>query len=124
MKLAAWVVVAVVAVSSACACKGSSKGGGTGPGTGSGSGTGAVDAAACDAHLEHVRGLYAAAAGRKEMSEAEVADNVDMVMKECRAAPAKVAPCLAKVTAVAQLEDQCLPVLDEEGREGQVFLDR
>lgn len=122
MKLAACLAVAVVAVSSACACKGSKGGGGTGPGTGSGGGTGVVDAAACDGQLEHVRGLYAAAAERAGMSEGEVADNVDMVLKECRAAPGKVVPCLAKVTAVAQLESQCLPALDDEGREGQVFL--
>ena len=121
MKLAALVVV--IAASAACACKGS-KGGGTGPGTGggTGSGSGAVDAAACDGQVEHVRGLYQAAAARTSMSEAEVADNVDMVLKECRAAPAKVVPCLARATAVAQLEDRCLPVLDDEGREGQVFL--
>jgi hypothetical protein len=71
-----------------------------------------------------VRGLYEAAAARGGMSEVEVADNVAMVLKECRAAPGKVGPCLGKATAVAQLESQCLPVLDDEGREGQVFLSR
>lgn len=118
MKLAGWVVIVAVVVETACACKGSSSGGGTGPGTG----TGTIDASACDAQLEHVRGLYGTASGRVEMSEGEVADNVDMVMRECKAAPAKVAPCLAKATAVAQLERTCLPPLDDDGREGQVFL--
>ena len=120
MKLAAWVVMVAVVVETACACKGSSSGGGTGPGTGSGTGT--IDGSACDAQLEHVRGLYGAASGRVEMSEGELADNVDMVMRECKAAPAKVVPCLAKATAVAQLEGTCLPPLDDDGREGQVFL--
>lgn len=120
MKHAAWIVVLLVAAETACACKGSSRGPGTGPGTGSGS----VDASACDGQLEHVRGLYQAAAERAGMNEGEVADNVAMVMTECKAAPAKVVPCLAKVTAVAQLEGACLPALDDEGREGQVFLDK
>ncbi len=123
MKVAAWIVVAVVAAEAACACKGSSRGPGTGPGTGSGSG-GPVDASACDRQLDHVRALYQAAAERTGMNEAEVGDNVAMVMTECKAAPAKVVPCLARVTAVAQLESTCLTALDDEGREGQVFLTR
>ncbi len=53
----------------------------------------------------------------------EVADNVAMVMAECKAAPARVVPCLREVTAVAQLERTCLAPLDDEGREGQIFLD-
>lgn len=122
MKLAAWLLIAVAAAETACACKGSSRGPATGPGTGSGSGS--LDASACDAQLEHVRGLYRAAAERAGMNEAEVADNVAMVMTECKAAPAKVVPCLARVTAVAQLESTCLPALDDEGREGQVFLNQ
>lgn len=123
MKLAAWLVLALVAVDAACACKGSSSGGGTGPGTGGGSGS-ALDPAACDPQEAHVRDLYQASAERTKMSEAEVGDNVAMVMKECRAAPAKLVPCLARVTAVAQLEATCLPALDDDGREGRVFLDR
>ena len=125
MKVPAWIVIVVVAAEVACACKGSSRGPGTGPGTGSGSGSGSLDASACDGQLEHVRALYQAAAARtamKDMTEAEVGDNVAMVMTECKAAPAKVVPCLARVTAVAQLEHTCLPALDDDGREGQVFL--
>ena len=118
MKHAACVVILVAVVQTACACKGSK----SSPGTGPGSGPAVVDASACDGQLEHVRGLYQAAAERAGMNEAEVADNVAMVMTECRAAPAKVVPCLAKVTAVAQLEGTCLPALDDDGREGQIFL--
>lgn len=125
MKLAALVVAVSVALTSGC-CKGSGAGGtggGTGAGTGSGSG-GALDAAACDAQEAHVRELYQAAAARTSMSEAEVGDNVAMVLKECRAAPVKVVSCLARATAVAQLEGTCLPALDDDGREGRVFLDQ
>jgi hypothetical protein len=123
MKLAAWIMVALVALVAglgACACKGSSSGG-TGPGTGNGTGSG-LDAAACDGEEAHVRELYQAAAARTDLRDDEVADNVAMVMKECRAAPAKLVPCLARATAVAQLEGSCLPALDDDGREGQVFL--
>ena len=69
-----------------------------------------------------MRELYQASAERTGMTEAEVADNVAMVMSECRAAPSKVVPCLVRSTAVAQLESACLPQLDDDGREGQVFL--
>jgi hypothetical protein len=117
MKRAAWVMVAIVAAGASCACKGS-KGGGTGPGTGGGSGG---EPAACDAQREHVRGLYQAAGG---LSDVEVADNVAMVIKECRAAPDRVVACLARVTAVVELERACLPALDDEGRDGHVFLAR
>jgi len=125
MKPAAWLLIALVAALASCACKGSSHGGtgpGAGSGTGGGSGSGGGDATACDTQLEHVRGLYQAAAERTGMSEGEVTDNVAMVMSECKAAPSTVLPCLVKVTAVAQLESACLPALDDEGREGQVFL--
>jgi hypothetical protein len=133
MKLAAWIVGVAIAAAAGCACKGSrtvgtGTGTGTGPGTGTGTGTGVVDATACDGQLAHVTALYQAAAERtaerQELTEVEIADNVAMVMKECRAAPAKVVPCVALSTAVAQLERQCLPALDDDGREGQVFLDR
>ncbi len=137
MKLAGWLVVVVVAALAACACKGQGSGGGTGPGTGSGTGpgSGVADASACDGQAEHVRGLYEAAAARvatgtppptatAATAGTEVADNVAMVMAECKAAPARVVPCLRKVTAVAELERTCLAPLDDEGREGQVFLDR
>lgn len=123
MKLAAWIVVIAVTADAACACKGSGSGGtGPGTGTGTGPGTGAVDASACDGQAGHVRELYQALAGRTDLSPGEVDDNVAMVMTECKAAPARVVPCLTKVTAVAQLESTCLAPLDDEGRDGQVFL--
>ena len=133
MKLAGWLVVVGVAAQTACACKGSGSGGGTGPGTGTGSGTGVDDASACDGQAEHVRGLYEAAAARvptgtpmptaTATAGTEVADNVAMVMAECKAAPARVVPCLREDTADAQLERTCLAPLDDEGREGQIFRD-
>ncbi|HVV82099.1 MAG TPA: hypothetical protein VHE35_03430 [Kofleriaceae bacterium] len=132
MKLVAWVVMVALAAEAACACKGSSSGHATGPGAGTGgsagSGSGgaliAVDPATCDGQTDHVRSLYQAAATHTDMTPEEVDDNVGMVMKECQGEPARVVPCLAKATAVAQLESTCLAPLDDDGREGKVFLGR
>lgn len=120
MKLAA---VALVLLAVGCGCKGHST---TGPGggTGSGSGTGTAgggDPARCDGLAAHVEGLYRASAERTKMTDGEIADNVAMVLASCRAAPDRVVACADKATAVAQLETQCLPALDDEGTEGEQF---
>lgn len=117
MKLLAVVLCAALA---ACACKGRSQPG-TGPGTGSGSGGGG-DPATCDAIAAHVERLYRAEGERTKATDAEVADNVAMAMADCRSAPAQVAPCAAKATAVSVLERDCLPALDDRGTEGEQFL--
>jgi hypothetical protein len=117
-----FVLAALVCVG--CACKGSSSGGGTGPGTGSGSGSGKPvvgDPATCDAIEAHVEDLYRAAAERTKMTDGEVADNVAMVLRDCKAAPDRVVACVKKATAVAQLESQCLAPLDDQGSEGEQF---
>lgn len=113
-------LVAMVAVG--CACKGSSSGGGTGPGSGSGTGSAAGDPAACDGITAHVETLYRASAERTKMTDGEIADNVAMVLAECKDAPARVVPCVQKATAIAQLEGQCLAPLDDDGSEGERFL--
>ena len=56
--------------------------------------------------------------------EGAAADNTAMALAACRDAPARVAPCLATAKDVATLERTCLPQLDDEGSEGDVFLGR
>lgn len=115
----------------ACGCKGGSAtkpGPGTGTGTGTSTGTGG-DPAACDGIVAHVTDLYRAAAERSQqaeaerarMTEAEVADNVAMVLAECRTSADRVVACATKATAVTQLERTCLAPLDDEGSEGERF---
>ena len=121
MKLCAVVLCAVLA---ACACKGRS-GPATGPGGGSGSGSGSGppgDPAACDAVAAHLTELYRAEGERTGATPDEITDNVAMALADCKAAPAAVAPCAARATAVAVLERDCLPALDERGTEGERFL--
>ncbi|MBK9032016.1 MAG: hypothetical protein IPL61_11930 [Myxococcales bacterium] len=107
----------------ACGCKGGSAtkpGPGTGTGTGTPTGTGG-DPAACDGIAAHVTELYQAAAERTKMTEAEVADNVAMVLAECKTSADRVVACVTKATAVTQLESSCLAPLDDEGSEGERF---
>ncbi len=106
-----------------CGCKGrgTTTGPGPGSGTGSGTGTAAGDPAQCGALSAHVEELYRASAERTKMTDVEIADNVAMVLDECKAAPDRVAGCVTRATAVAQLESQCLPALDDEGSEGVRF---
>lgn len=125
MKHVALVLALVVA---GCGCKGRPNGPGVGTGSGSGSGGGSGtgaggDPALCDGITAHVLDLYKASAERTKLTDGEIADNVAMVLAECKAAPAKVAACAAKATAVAQLESQCLPALDDQGSEGLRFKD-
>jgi len=114
-------VMAVIAtVVAACACK-SGTGGGAGTGTGPGTSSGTGDPSLCPAIAAHVEDLYRANAERTGMTEGEVADNVAMVLADCRAQPGRVAPCAQKVTSVVQLESRCLIPLDDVGSEGLGF---
>lgn len=90
-------------------------------GGGGGSGSGV---ASCDGVAAHVTELYTADAKVAEPTrvEAAAADNTAMALSACRAAPERVAPCLAAARDVATLERTCLPALDDEGSEGDVFL--
>jgi hypothetical protein len=119
MKIVTAVLCAVIAVG--CACKSKPASGTTGPGTGSGTGTGANDVRACLTIESHVRELYQASAERTKMTDEEVGDNVAMVVASCKEAPTRIVACVGKATAVAQLESQCLPALDDDGSEGQQF---
>lgn len=113
MKLAGLVLMVAVA-----ACNGSRGGGG---GTGSGTGSGSGDPAACPGLEAHVAGLYRASAERTKMTDGEIADNVAMVLAECKQAPGRVVPCAQRATAVAELESKCLAPLDDLGSEGTQF---
>ncbi|MEZ4402224.1 MAG: hypothetical protein R3B06_19520 [Kofleriaceae bacterium] len=118
MQLGRIVCGALVAVG--CACGSGAKS--TGPAGGSGTGGGgAGDPAACDAVALHVTDLYQANAERTKLTPGEVADNVAMVLGECKTAPGRVAPCAAKATAVTVLERDCLLPLDDQGSEGTQF---
>lgn len=117
--------VVLVLLAVGCGCKGRSTtagpGTGTGSGTGSGTGGGGGDPAQCVGITPHVEELYRASAERTKMTDGEIADNVAMVLGECKSAPDRVVACVGKATAVAQLESQCLAALDDEGSEGQRF---
>lgn len=115
MKLGGALAFTMTCALAACACKGE-KGKGTGPGSGP-----VVEPAACDALDPRVRGLYQAQGG---LGDDELPDAVALVIKECKAAPARVVPCVERVATAAELERTCLPALDDEGSEGKVFLSR
>jgi hypothetical protein len=53
---------------------------------------------------------------RAQAKEREVlADNVEMVLIDCRAEPARSVPCIESAKSAAQLEGDCLIPLDDEG---------
>jgi hypothetical protein len=125
------VVFAIVLLAlPACGCKSKPEGGG---------GTGPDkpipgDPKLCDEARPAVETLYRGepeapttakpgddAAAAQALAEQIIGDNVDMVMKDCKADPGRVAPCIRAATSVHQLERDCLPALDEEGSEGSVF---
>ena len=75
----------------------------------------------CDGVKPRVEQLYRAEAQAKEPKRVEeaVADNTQMVMNDCAKDPAKIVPCLAKASAVSELEKECLIPLDDEGTEAR-----
>ena len=104
----------------ACACTSRS----AGSGGGSGSGTGGGGASVCEGARTRAEALYRAeATGRTPPgTDEEVADNVAMVVADCRTDPALVAACAARAATVVALERDCLIQLEDEGGEGRVFL--
>jgi hypothetical protein len=104
----------------ACACT-SRK---TGAGGGSGSGTGGGGTSVCEGARARAEQLYRAEAAARTPpgTDEEVADNVAMVVADCRTDPSLVAACAARATTVAALERDCLIQLDDEGSEGRIFL--
>lgn len=103
----------------ACACPAKQTGGTTGGSAGSAT----VPATACESVRPKIERLYRAEAQATEPSRVDeaVADNTTMVMNDCTRAPGKVAPCVERVTTVAELEASCLSPLDDEGSEGEAL---
>ncbi len=56
-----------------------------------------------------------AAAKDKALADDLLAADVTMVMNDCRAEPARVAPCAERAADAAELEKTCLIPLDDEG---------
>jgi hypothetical protein len=111
-----WVLLLAIA-----ACS-SSRGIGPGAPTRGGSGPLSADATACADVRSRVEQLYRAEAEQRESTRVDdaVADNTTMVMNDCAREPAWIAPCLARAGSVAELEQQCLIQLDDEGSEGDL----
>ena len=110
-----WLIAVALA---GCACPTKQAGTGTTGGTGSGSAV-PPTLTGCDAITAKVQGLYRT---EPTMTDELIADNTAMVMAVCRRDPGQVSACIASVTSVKDLEAQCLPKLDEEGSEGDVFI--
>lgn len=113
----AMVAMAVMAATLASACPGKS-------GSPAGGGSGGGDPVRlCEGLRPKIERLYRAEAAAKEPQRVDeaVADNTTMVMNDCIKAPAKVAPCVDRASTVAELEQQCLLPLDDEGSEGEAL---
>lgn len=95
----------------------------TGVGSGGTSGSASPDTSACDRLHDKVAGLYRTEATTREPERIDqaTADNTAMVLGECRLDPGRVAPCVERVTTIAELETQCLARLDDEGTEGEAL---
>jgi len=130
MRMRMRVIGFALLICGACACPSKQAGGPAGGGSGSGSGSGSgvtatvnVDPSSCAGVRAKVEALYRAEAQQKEPKRIDdaVADNTAMVMADCAKAPAKIAPCIAGATSVAELEKACLVPVDEEGSEGDAL---
>src|SRR5256885_15017111 len=100
-----WVVLLVLG----CACP--DKPATVGPGSGSAP---PVATSGCEDIRAHVEQLYRGEIQRDDL----VADNVAMVLKDCRKQPDRVAACAGNAKTVSELEKTCLIPLDPEGSEG------
>jgi hypothetical protein len=68
-----------------------------------------------------VEAMYRAEGQQREPKRVDeyVSDNTTMIMNDCVTNPAKLAPCLAAAATVAQMEQECVIPLDDEGTEGE-----
>ncbi|MGE5185037.1 MAG: hypothetical protein ACM31C_23370 [Acidobacteriota bacterium] len=100
----------------ACACPSKQP---AGPGS-AGSAVTAASPTTCADVRPKLEALYRADAQQREPKRVDeaVADNTQMVMNDCAKDTARIVPCVAKASTVAELEKQCLIPLDEEGTEG------
>jgi hypothetical protein len=77
--------------------------------------------ATCDNVKPRVESMYRAEGQQREPKRVDeyVSDNTTMIMNDCVKNPTKFAPCLAAATTVAQMEQECVIPLDDEGTEGE-----
>lgn len=105
----------------ACACP--SKQASTGTTTGSGSAVTEPVLIGCEAVRQKVERMYRSESTDKDAArlEGSIADNTAMVMNDCAKAPDKVVACINGSTTIAELEQNCLVQLDDEGSEGEAL---
>src|SRR5580704_11970756 len=77
--------------------------------------------ATCDSVKPRVESMYRAEGQQREPKRVDeyVSDNTTMIMNDCVKNPTKLAPCLAAAATVAQMEQECVIPLDDEGTEGE-----
>ena len=80
-------------------------------------------AVTCDSVKPRVEAMYRAEGQQREPKRVDeyVSDNTTMIMNDCVTNPPKFAPCLAAATTVAQMEQECVIPLDDEGTEGEAI---
>jgi hypothetical protein len=78
-------------------------------------------AATCDNVKPRVESMYRAEGQQREPKRVDeyVSDNTTMIINDCVKNPTKLAPCLAAASTVAQMEQECVIPLDDEGTEGE-----
>jgi hypothetical protein len=79
--------------------------------------------ATCDSVKPRVEAMYRAEGQQREPKRVDeyVSDNTTMIMNDCVTNPPKLAPCLAAAATVAQMEQECVIPLDDEGTEGEAL---
>ena len=77
--------------------------------------------ATCDSVKPRVEAMYRTEGQQREPKRVDeyVSDNTTMIMNDCVKNPPKFAPCLAAAATVAQMEQECVIPLDDEGTEGE-----
>lgn len=106
----------LVAVLGAVSCSDKTRSAGGGPPTPGPEACAALEPRIAELYREDMAAALAAADPEVQAKEREIlGDNVEMVLVDCRAQPARLVPCLEAATSVAQLERDCLIPLDDEG---------
>ena len=77
--------------------------------------------ATCEGVKPRVEALSRAEAEQREPKRVDeyVSDNTTMIMNDCVRDPGRLAPCLASTPSVAQMEQECVIPIDDEGTEGE-----
>ena len=77
--------------------------------------------ATCDNVKPRVESMYRAEGQQREPKRVDeyVSDNTTMIMNDCVKNPTKLAPCIAAAATIAQMEQECVIPVDDEGTEGE-----